>query len=138
MPRVIPFGDRILVKRRKIGEKLGTEGIIVAPEHTKETITDIADVIAVPEHSLTDRKLIENAEKIVQSLNDKAQEGDPKAFTAQLQFGAFLKLKMIRPGNCVMIGKYVGIDFSDNSGGNGLTLVREDDIIGLVENDDKQ
>ena len=126
MPRVIPFGDRILVRRRRIGETIGKEGLIVAPDRTKDTITDLADVIAVPEHSLTDKQLIDNSEKIIESLNKKAQEGDPLAFTAQLQFGAYLKHKMVRPGDCIMIGKYVGIDFSDNSGGNSLTLVREE------------
>lgn len=135
MAKVIPFGDRIIVKRRVVGETIGPAGIIVSPVKTAETITDIADVIEVPEHSLSDKMLIENSEEILAGLTEKAKTGDAKAFTSLLQFGQFLKCKMVQPGDCVMIGKYVGVSFSDNSGANNLTLVREDDIIGLVDDE---
>ncbi len=135
MPRVIPFGDRLLVKRDKVGEKIGKEGIIIASDELKEKDTDLAVVVSVPEHSFTDKKLIENAEKIVESHTEKAQAGDSEALLALIRYNNYLNIKAIQPGDKVMISKYVGITFHDNKGSGDLTLVDGSDIIGRVQND---
>ena len=132
MSKVIPFGDRILVTRRKIGEKIGKDKLIIAPDTTKERPTDLADVTYVPEHSFADRQLIEEGEQIVNALTNKAKNGNSDALIALLRYNEFLKIKAIKPGDTVMISKYVGTDFQDNEGGGTQTLVKGEDIIGLV------
>ena len=62
MKRPIPFGNRILVQKEVVGEKIGKEGIIIATDNTKESVTDIAVVKYVPEHSFADSNLINKAE----------------------------------------------------------------------------
>lgn len=130
---IIPFGNRILVKRQKIGEKIGTAGLVL-PESTAERTTDIAEVIYVPEHSFADKALIEGAPLIVERLGDKAKDGDVEALKALLELNVFLKIKMIKPGDKVFIGTYSGVNFHDNRSSDMQTIVREDEIIGLVEN----
>ena len=60
---VMPFGNRILVKRRKVGEKLGS-GLLVAAQETAERPTDVADVVYIPDHSFADRELIEKKREL--------------------------------------------------------------------------
>lgn len=131
--RVVPYGDRILVKRRRIGEKLGS--IIIAADETKERPTDLADVVYMPELTFVDKELVENAQAIVSSLTLKAKEGDHNAVKSLLLLNDYLKIKAIKVGDAVMISKYVGVDFHDNAGGGNLTLVNGSDIIGLVVNE---
>lgn len=131
---IIPLGDRIVVRRRKVGEKLGSSGLIVAAETTQEAKTDIADVVYVPEHSFADKKLIGAQEKIVGSQVASAMQGDAQALIALLQFNTFLKIKSIKPGDTIFMGKYSGIDIADNSG-EQVTIVRGDDIVGVVSDE---
>ena len=131
MKTIIPYGDRILVKRRTIGDKLGA-GIIVAADQTKERPTDIADVVYVTDHTFTDKELINNASSIIASLIKKAGSGDSDALISLLRFNDYLKIKSIKKGDTVMINKYVGIDFADNQGSGQLTLVKGDDIIAII------
>ena len=133
MKTTIPLGDRLLVRRRIIGEKLGKEGIIIAPDDVQDAKTDLADVIYVPEHSFADKVLIEQAEEIIQAQTEKAKKGDPEALKALLTYNAFLKIKAIQPGDCVLMSKYVGTTIEDNKGGGEVTIVRGDDIIGIVK-----
>lgn len=130
--KLIPFGNKLLVKRRRVGDKLGSEGIIIAADETKERPTDLADVQYVPDNSFADQSLIENSEDIVKAITDKAKGGDSDALIALLRFNEYLKIKSIQPGDCVMISKYVGTDFHDNQGGGYMTLVNGEDIIGVV------
>jgi len=132
MQRVLPFGDRILVKRRTVGDKIGAAGIIIAADQTAERPTDLADVIYVPDHTSIDAELIGNAEAYVYALAEKSKAGDAQAFQQLLQFNHYLKLKSVKVGDRVMISKYVGTTFHDNKGGGNLTLVSAEDIIGLV------
>lgn len=133
MSKLIPFGDRILVKRRVVGEKIGREGLIVAAESTQETSTDIADVVYVPDHTFTDGQLLANATAMVAALTIKVQEdGNAEALKALLMFNSYLKLKTIQKGDVVMIGKYTGTTFNDNRGSGDMTLIRSDDIIAMV------
>jgi len=129
--QVIPYGDRILVKRRPIGEKLGSKGIILAADTTKDRPTDLADVVFIPDHTFCDKKLLENTEEIIANLTEKAKSGSHEALMALIHFNAYLKIKAIEPGMAVMISKYVGTDFTTSDGKN-LTLVKGEDIIGLV------
>ena len=85
MPRVIPFGDRILVKKKKVGKKLG-DGTIIAPDEIAERDTDLATVVHIPDNSFADNELVTNAEEIIKGLSEKAQVGDSKALVALLQF----------------------------------------------------
>lgn len=136
---IIPFGDRILIKRRVVGEKLGKEGIIYAADTTKETKTDIADVVYVPDHTFFDNELISKSGEIASALARKASEGDSNALKALLEFNIYLKIKSIKVGDAIMVGRYSGINFHDNKGSGDMTLVRGDDIIAVIteKNDDK-
>ena len=129
MKKIIPFGDRLLVRRKTVGKQTG---MIQLPEEVQDRPTDLADVVYVPEHSFADKELIKNAETIVNEFTAKAKVGDSEALKALLEYNYFLKMKSIKVGDKVMISKYVGITFHDNQGGGDLTLVKDEDIIGLV------
>jgi len=135
MPRVIPFGNRLLVKRRKTGDvtdgKFGGTSLVM-PDTTKDRETELADVVYIPEHSFADIELINNAETIIKSLTKKARDGDSEALKALLEYNIFLKIKSIQVGDVVMISKYVGTSFEDNQGSGNLTLIYGSDIIGVV------
>lgn len=133
MKHIIPFGDRILVRRKIIGEKLGKESIIIATDETKERPTDLAIVVHIPDHTFTDEKIIENAEKIISSLSEKAMQGDSEAFISLIRINDYLKMKSINIGDEVMISRYVGTTFHDNESSGELTLVKLEDVIGLVK-----
>lgn len=131
MKRIIPFGDRIIVKRRPIGEKLGS-GILVASDETKDRLTEIADVVCVPDHTFADKQLIENSEKIIESLTQMAMDGDTQAVKSLIELNHYLKLKTLKVGDVVMVGKYTGIDFSVGETGEQLSITEPDGIRGLV------
>ena len=133
MKHIIPFGDRILVRRKIIGDKLGKEGIIVAADSTAETPTDLAIVVYVPESTFTDKAIIVNAERIIGALTQKAREGSSEAFESLKNLNDYLKQKSINVGDEIMLGKYVGVTFHDNEGSGDLTLVKLEDVIGLVK-----
>ena len=77
--KIIPFGNRILVKRRKIGEKVGS---IYLPDETKERNTDLADVVYVPDLTFADKHIIDNQEEIIKNITEEAKRGDPEALTS--------------------------------------------------------
>jgi len=132
---VIPYGDRILVKRRTVGEKIGKEKLIYTADTTKDRPTDLADVIYVPNHSFADKELIENSESIIKSLTTKSMAGDSDSLVSLLRFNEYLRIKSIKPGDKIMIGKYVGIDFNTSDSQETLTLVTGEEVIGLVVDD---
>ena len=132
MKKVIPFGSRILVKRHKVGERVGS---IYLPDETKDRDTDIADVVYIPDHSFADKELIDNAETIVAKMAGKAKDGDVDALKAMLEFNSFLKVKSIMVGDQVMVSKYVGTTFNDSQGRSDLTVLNTDDVIALIVED---
>ena len=133
MPRrVIPFGDRVLVKRRTIGDVVKPESGIVLPQATEETNIDIATVVYISELSFTDKELIDNAREIISSLTKKACQGDSEALKALQEYNHFLKVKTLQAGDEVFLGKYVGVNFEDRTAGCDLCMVNERDIIGIV------
>lgn len=132
MKKVIPFGDRILVKRKKVGETRSSS--IVLPDSTKDADTDLAIVVYVPELSFTDEKLIGNSPTIISGLVIKAHD-DPKALEMLITFNHYLKLKDLKAGDEIFMGKYVGTTFIDSNNSEELTMVRCDDIIGKVINE---
>ena len=129
MSKVIPFGDRILVKRRKIGEKAGS---IIMPDQVKERDTDLAEVIYIPELTFSDKEILDNAEQIVKALTEKAIAGNDKALIALLRINEFVKMKSIKVGDGVLISKYVGVTLHETGETEDLTLVNSSDVIGLV------
>ena len=131
--KILPFGDRILCKRRKVGEKIGN---LYVSDKMKDAPTDLADVVGIPEFTQGDKQIIDNTEKIVNSLTTKATEGDSEAMIALLRLNEFLKIKSVRIGDVIMVGKYVGVDFMDNQLKEELTLVNGNDIIGLAVQDE--
>ena len=133
--KIIPFGDRILVKRRVAGEKAGESSLIHLPDSAKERPTDLADVVYVPDLSVADKEIFENAELAIDSFSEKYRHGDTEAFKMLGALNEFLLLKSIKVGDTVFISKYVGTDFHDNRGGENLTLVKLTDVIGVVTND---
>ena len=133
MKKVIPFGDRILVRKKVVKDvKQSKDSVIILPDVVNERPTDLAVVVSIPELSLADEELINNSEQIILALSDKAKDGDSEALVSLLRFKIFLSVKAIKPGDEIMIGKYVGTTFQDTERSEPLTLVREDDIIGLV------
>ena len=124
MKHVIPFGDRILVKRKKVGEKIKAESIVL-PDSVTERDTDLAEVIYVPELTFADKNLIENSEQIIDSLLDKAKQGDSGAFEQVLIFNHYLKIKHLKAGDEIFMGKYVGTNFYDTNAKCELTMVSE-------------
>lgn len=131
MKKIIPFGSRIIVKRRPIGEKLGS-GLILASDETKDRLTEIADVVCVSEQTFIDKQLIANSEKIIESLTQMAMDGDVNAVRSLLDLNEYLKLKMLKPGDVVMVGKYTGIDFTVGETGEQLSITDPDGIRGLI------
>lgn len=134
MPKIIPYGDRILVKRQPVGEKVSDNSSIVLPDNVAEKDTDICEVMYVPDHSFADRALIINSPKIIDRLCIKAAEGDSGALKALLEFNVFLKIKSVKVGDKVFISKYSGTNWSDNAGNQDMTIIRGEDIIGTVVN----
>ncbi len=85
MPRVIPFGDTILVKRRKVGTTLingKTLGGLHIPESAEGRNTDLADVTYVPDITFSDKEILDNSESIVKALTKKATNGNVDALNA--------------------------------------------------------
>ncbi len=106
--KLIPYGNRILVKRRKVEDR---SSHIILPDEVKNLPTDIADVIAVPEQSFVDKKLILNAETIINALEKKANEGDSSAVEALFKFNEYLRIMTIKPGDVLLMARYGGTDF---------------------------
>ena len=129
MNKLIPFGDRILVKRKVVGEKVGS---IILPDSVSERATDLAVVTHVPENTFADKQIIDNADKIIKALTKKSIEGDSDALISLLRMNEFVKLKTIQEGDEVMISKYVGVSFNETGSREELTLVSISDVIGLV------
>ena len=94
--KIIPLGDRLLVKRRTIGAKIGKESLLFAAETTADRPTDLADVLAMADGIETN----------------------------------------IKVGDTVMISKYIGTDFNTGDSQESLTVVRIDDIICLIRNEE--
>lgn len=129
--KLIPFGNRFLVKRRPIGEKLGG-GLLIAADETKDRPTDIADVVYVPDHTFADAELLKHAESIVKGLSAKASNGDVDALKALIEFNGYIRVKSLRPGATIMLGKYVGTDFMTSEDNRVLTVCNAEDIIAIV------
>ena len=130
--RIIPFGDRILVKRRLVGNTIGKAGVIIAPDQVAEHKTDIADVVYIPDMTSADKMMIVNSEEMFKAFHEKVKAGDSLAFESMLKLRNIIKTRIIKPGDVIIIGKYVGIDFQTSDSQQILTLVREEDIIGVV------
>lgn len=136
MPKIIPFGERILCKRKKVGEKIGREGIIIAPNIVSERDTDIAQVLHIPDLSFADEQILTNAEKIIASLTEKAMNGDNEALESLFRLNDFIKKKSVKVGDEILISKYVGLTFSTSDSQEELSVVDLDHIIGLVVKDE--
>lgn len=118
--KLIPYGTRLLVKRRKIEQ---TSNHIILPDEVANMPTDIADVVAVPEQSFCDKALIAKSEQIINGLTKKAEEGDGAAFKALLEFNEYLRIITLKPGDVLMIGKYIGTDFLIQETNQYLTVM---------------
>lgn len=133
--KLIPFGDRILCKRRKVGEKIGN---LYLSENMADSNTDIADVVYVPDLTFGDKYILDNAEKIISSLIDKATKGDDHALIAAMKMNEFVRIKSLKEGDCIMLSRYVGVDFMDNSLKQEMTLCKSEDIIAVVVKDEEK
>jgi len=132
MKKVIPFGDRILVKRKKAVEVTTLKEGIVLPDTAGDKSTDLAVVKHIPEVTFTDKKLIEESEAIIEAQVERAKQGDPDSFRTLFNYNHYLKLKMLRVGDEIFMSKYVGVDFYDSGVRETLTMVSIDDILGIV------
>lgn len=118
--KLIPYGTRLLVKRRKVEQ---TSNHIILPDEVAALPTDIADVVAVPDQSLCDKELIANSEQIIKGLSEKAKQGDASAVKALFEFNEYLRLISLKPGDVLMIGKYIGTDFLIQETNQYLTVM---------------
>lgn len=106
--KLVPWGTRILVKRRKVEDK---SSHIILPDEVKDLPTDIADVIEVPEQTMVDREVLRNAESIINALNIKAASGDAAALDSLLKFKEYLLIMTTKPGDVILMARYGGTDF---------------------------
>jgi len=106
--KLIPYGTRILVKRRKVEDK---SSHIILPDEVKNLPTDVADVIEVPEQTFTDKNLLMNADRIISSLSSKAVAGQADALEALLKFRDYLQVMTIKRGDVLLMARYGGTDF---------------------------
>lgn len=131
MKKIIPFGTRVIVRRRKIGKELGS-GILIAPEETADRLTELAEVVAVPELTLADKQLLEKSEGIINSLSAKAEQGDASAVEALLKYKDYLSIKALKVGDIIMVGRYATIEFTIGETGEMLSITDPEGIRGLV------
>lgn len=106
--KLVPWGTRLLVKRRKVEEK---SAYILLPDATKDLPTDIADVIEVPEQTMVDVALLRNAQGIVDQLSAKANQGDAASVEALFKFKEYLLIMTTKPGDTILMSRYGGTDF---------------------------
>lgn len=118
--KLIPYGTRLLVKRRKVDQ---ASIHIILPDEVANMPTDIADVVSVPDQSFCDKELITNSEAIIKGLTEKAKAGDGLAFKSLLEFNEYLRLATVKPGDVLMIGKYIGTDFLIQETNQYLTVL---------------
>lgn len=118
--KLIPYGTRLLVKRRKVDQ---TSSVILLPDDVAGLSTDIADVVAVPDQSLCDKELVANSEQIIKGLSEKARQGDASAVKALFEFNEYLRMITLKPGDVLMIGKYIGTDFLIQETNQYLTVM---------------
>lgn len=137
--KIIPFKDTLLVKRRKVGTTLQngkTKGGIYLPDRVESSFTDLADVIEVPELTFSDQHILDNAERIVESLTKKATDGDCDALKALFEVNEFVKRKSIKVGDAIFLSKYSGVDFNATGETETQTICKVENIIGLVVNEE--
>lgn len=127
--KLIPYGTRILVKRRKVEDK--SEHIIL-PDETKNLPTDIADVVAVPDRSFTDNQLLQNADTIVKALTEKAKAGESSAVKSLMEFNEYLRVMTIQPGDVLLMARYGGTDFLIQETNQTLCVTDANGIYALV------
>lgn len=127
--KLVPFGNRILVKRRKVEDK---STHIILPDEVKNLPTDIADVIAVPEQTFVDQKILRNSEAIINALDKRAQEGDPAAIEALFKFNEYLRVMSIRVGDVLLMSRYGGTDFLIQETNQTLCVTDTNGIYALV------
>ncbi len=128
--KIIPFGTRITVQRRKVGEKLGS-GILIAPAQTADNPTEIATVIDVA-HDFIDDWLFQNADKIIAQFQKGVLEGDSGAYASLQSFKDYLRLKSIKVGDTVFISRYMQTDILIGETNETITLMDINDVRGLV------
>ena len=128
--KLIPYGTRILVKRRKVEDK---SSHIILPDEVKNLPTDIADVVEVPEQSFTDQRLIANAAGIITALTQKACEGDAAAVGSLLAFREYLQVMTIKKGDVLLMARYGGTDFLIQETNSMLCVVEASGIYAFVK-----
>lgn len=131
MKKIIPFGTRVIVKRRSIGKTLGS-GIIIAPDDTADRLTELAEVVAVPELTLADKALLESSEGIITALTKNASQGDARAVDSLLKYKDYLSIKTLKVGDIIMVGRYATIEFTVGETGEMLSITDPEGIRGLV------
>lgn len=130
---IIPFGDRILVRREQVGSTVGKEDIILVSDNVASRLTDIAEVVYVPDHTFIDKELLGGAEEMVSALSVAVKrDGDSDAMMSLLRFNDYCRIKSLKVGDKVMVSKHVGITFNDNMHEGELTVLNSSDVIGVV------
>lgn len=132
MPKIIPYGNRILVERKKVGSVGHKDSKIILTQETADRPTDLATVISIPDNTFVDKQLIERAEQTAEALGKKMEEGNPDALEALLKLNFFMRIKALQPGDEVFVTKYCGTDFHDTRGGKYQSMIKGEDILAFV------
>lgn len=127
--KLIPYGTRILVKRRKVEDK---SSHIILPDEVKNLPTDVADVIEVPEQTFTDQKLIANAGAIIEALTIEACKGNAQAVASLLSLKEYLQVMTIRKGDVLLMARYGGTDFLIQETNSMLCVVEASGIYAFI------
>lgn len=106
--KLIPYGTRLLVQKRKVEDN---SSHIILPDEVKNMSTDIADVIAVPDQTFVDQRLIANSAVIIDALTKRATEGDAEAVNSLFKFKEYLQIMHFKPGDVILLARYGGTDF---------------------------
>ena len=127
--RLVPYGTRILVKRRKVEDK---SSHIILPDEVKNLPTDIADVVEVPGQSMVDRELIKNADGIIKALTESACKGDASAVDSLIKFREYLQVMTIKKNDVLLMARYGGTDFLIQETNQMLCVCEPTGIYALV------
>lgn len=127
--KLVPYGTRILVKRRKVEDK---SSHIILPDEVKNLPTDIADVVEVPEQSLVDAELLKSAGDIVSGLGKAARNGDASAVDSLIKFREYLQVMTIKKGDVLLMARYGGTDFLIQETNSMLCVCEATGIYALV------
>lgn len=137
MIRILPFGDRVLVKRVTTGE-IRKGSLIVFTDKTDSNESELAYVVAVPTNKFVDKCVEFTEEYLIKSIRKRLLNGEIELLKDIKEYNEYITLKKLKPGDKIMVSKYVGTVVDDEQAKNTTTFVRISDIVGRWEKIDNE